>query len=229
MTRLTVVDVSAVAWFFVCWLGYSYLCDHSARGASGLMRTVHRHREQWVREMLRRDNRIVDSGLIGNLIRSVSFFASTSIFIIGGLFAVLGYGERAIEIAAELPMVRETTRELWELKLLVLIGVFFYGFFKFTWSLRQYNVLSIMFGAAPPPDADAAKHERFVGQATRISTYAGDEFVRGMRAYYFGMAAVTWFIQPWLFIIMTTLVVAVQYWRDFGSATLKAMRGEEQR
>jgi uncharacterized membrane protein len=226
MLKLPLLDVLAVAWFATCWIGYAWVCDRAHHGERGLLKSVHRYREEWLRVLLKRENRIVDSALVGNLVQSVSFFASTSIFIIGGLFALLGYGERAIEIAAELPMAKVTSRELWELKVLVLVGVFFYSFFKFTWSLRQYNVLSIMIGAAPAPGASAAEQEEFVAKATCISTYAGDEFVRGMRGYYFGMAAVTWFIQPWLFVSVTTLVVAVQYWRDFDSPSVRAMRGK---
>jgi uncharacterized membrane protein len=45
-----------------------------------------------------------------------------------------------------------------------------------------------------------------------------------MRAYYFGMAAVTWFIQPWLFIAVTTLVVGILYWREFRSTALESIR-----
>lgn len=226
MFWLSPLDIAAVAWLSVCWMAYAWMCDRSPRGEQGLMKVVHAYRERWLRECVVRDNRMVDAALVGNLMRSVSFFASTSILILGGLLTALGYAERGMEITAELPMAKRTSAALWETKVLMLIGIFFYAFFKLSWSLRQYNVLSVMIGAAPAPGAAPAEQDAFVDSGTRISSFAGDEFIRGMRAYYFGMAAVTWFIQPWLFIIMTTLVVAVQYWRDFGSATLKAMRGE---
>lgn len=226
MSAISVVDAVALSWFAFCWLGYAYLCDQSPRGGQALMRKVHVHREQWMRETVRRDNRIVDSALVNNLMRGVSFFASTTILILGGLLTVLGYGERAIEITADLPLARQTTRELWEFKLFLLIAIFFYGFFKFTWSLRQYIVLSILIGGAPPPGGPRNPEEEFVRSSSRISSYAGDEFIRGVRAYYFGIAAVTWFIQPWVFMAVTSLVVAVLYWRDFHSPTLLAIAGD---
>lgn len=49
-----------------------------------------------MQRMLERDNRIIDSNLVGHLMGSVSFFASTTIIIIGGLIAVLGATEKAI-------------------------------------------------------------------------------------------------------------------------------------
>ncbi len=123
-------------------------------------------------------------------------------------------------------MARQTTRELWELKLFLLIAIFFYGFSKFTWSLRHYIVVSVLIGAAPAPGTNSERGEELVRRSSRISSYAGDEFIRGVRAYYFGIAAVTRFIQPWVFMAVTTLVVAGLYWRDFHSPTLSAIRGD---
>ena len=40
------------------------------------------------------------------------------------------------------------------MKLLLLLMVFIVAYFKFTWSLRQFNMLSLVVGAAPPPDED---------------------------------------------------------------------------
>ena len=41
-----------------------------------------------------------------------------------------------------------------------------------------------------------------------------------------GLAAVAWFIQPILFIVLTTVIVAVLYRRDFASPALAAFGGE---
>jgi uncharacterized membrane protein len=38
------------------------------------------------------------------------------------------------------------------------------------------------------------------------------------------MAALTWFLNPWAFMFVTTLVIAVLYHREFRSETLKVMR-----
>jgi uncharacterized membrane protein len=35
----------------------------------------------------------------------------------------------------------------------------------------------------------------------------------------------TWFVQPWLFMIATTVVVAVLYFREFHSSALAAIVG----
>ena len=43
-------------------------------------------------EMLRRENRIVDIQIVGNLLNGAAFFASTTILAVGGLFALLATG-----------------------------------------------------------------------------------------------------------------------------------------
>jgi uncharacterized membrane protein len=102
-----------------------------------------------------------------------------------------------------------------------LLMVFVVAYFKFTWSLRQFNMLSILIGAAPRPGEGTEEDaQRFA----KVNSLAGDEFNRGIRAYYFGLAAVFWFVQPWLFVAVTTLIVLVLYRRDFLSHTYGAMK-----
>ena len=54
------------------------------------------HRQFWIGEMIRRDIRVVDIHMLSNIGRSDSFFASTSIFGLTGLIAVLGVTDGAI-------------------------------------------------------------------------------------------------------------------------------------
>ena len=46
-----------------------------------------------------------------------------------------------------------------------------------------------------------------------------------LRAYFFGLAALAWFIQPWALVLASSWVVAVLYWRDSRSATLATLSG----
>lgn len=227
MPKISLLDTFALAWFILCWAGYAYYADRGDKASRGLSGATHQYRLQWMRELVKRENRIVDSGLIGNLMNSVSFFASTTILILAGLITVLGSTEQAIEITSDLPFARETSRELWELKLLLLLMIFVYAFFKFTWSLRQFNLLSILIGSAPSDVENVEDHKEFIVKAAQMNALAGDDFNRGVRAYYFGLAALTWFIQPWLFVFFSALIVVVLYRRDFASPTLKVLQGDE--
>ncbi len=222
--QISLPDTLAVVWFMACWVGYGYFSEYGPIARRGLIGISHGYRVGWARQMLAREVRIVDSALVGNLMTSVSFYANTTIYIIAGLMAVLGTLDTAISVAEGLPFTRAAGRELWEVKLLLLLGIFVFAYFKFTWALRQFNLLSILIGAAPMPSTDEAERERFAGKLAAVNTLAGDEFNRGIRAYYFGLAALSWFVQPWLFLAVTTVIVAVLYRRDFASRTLSVLR-----
>ncbi|GAB4057549.1 DUF599 domain-containing protein [Uliginosibacterium sediminicola] len=224
LVKFSWVDWVGLAWFILCWAGYERLVERGWRGHVTLLAEGHTLRLAWARQMLVRENRIVDAALVNNLINSVSFYANTSIYIIAGLFATLGALDQFVTTASELPFARAITREMLEIKLLLLITVFVVAYFKFTWSLREFNVLSIIMGAVPPKEHDAAELEVFARRAAAVNACAGDDFNRGIRAYYFGMAILGWMLSPWVFIVATTLIVFVQARREFDSEVLRALR-----
>ena len=145
----TLTDWLALIAFFACWGGYAWYSERSKRGASGLIRTSQLYRLEWAYRMLERDVRVTDSTLIGNLVTSVSFYANTTIYIIAGLVAALGASDKLISFTADLPFGNTGNRELLEIKLMLVLASFVFAYFKFTWSLRQFNLLSILVGAAP--------------------------------------------------------------------------------
>jgi len=222
---LSLSDWVALAIFLVGWIGYSLYADRGRVGARGLRGITSAHRLAWGYEMTRRENRIADAALIGNLMSSVSFWANTTIYIIAGLLAVAGTLDKLVSVTSELPFARAEPREVLELKMFLLIGIFIFAYFKFTWSLRQFNFLSIILGATPPasrPREELATHAERFGT---INALSGDEFNGGIRAYYFGFAALGWFAHPALFAAATLGVLAVLFRRDFHSHTFVALKG----
>ena len=200
MAEISLLDIGSVVWFALCALGYKLFADHW-RAPIGLMGTVARHRLAWMERMIERENRIVDTTLVATMSNSVSFFAQTSIFILGGLIAVLGAQERVREVIADVPFAASASAVLWEAKIALLIVIFVFAFFKFTWSLRLFNYLLVLIGAAPLFDRIAAGEAAGVAQrAARMSNLAVNHFNVGIRAYYFGLAALAWFVHPLLFV-----------------------------
>jgi uncharacterized membrane protein len=218
------LDVAAFAWFVLCAIGYTLFADRW-RAAVGLMGATARHRLAWMERMLERENRIVDTTLVATMSNSVSFFAQTSIFILGGLIAVLGAQERVREVIADVPFAAASSATLWEAKIALLIVIFVFAFFKFTWSLRQFNYLVVLIGAAPLHDRVGAKEAGPAARrAARMSDLAVNHFNVGIRAYYFGLAALAWFVNAWLFMAASAWVVLVLWRREFRSNTLAALK-----
>jgi uncharacterized membrane protein len=220
---LPLFDLSAFIWFLICWVGYTRYADLRAREQLTLMSVMHHYRIQWMQEMMQRDVRIVDANIVMILARSATFLASTTIFIVAGLLAVLGTMDTAMEVVGELRYAVQSTREMWEMKLFGLLLVFIYAFFKFTWSMRHFNYLSIMIGAAPSNAALPEWSQSFAERAAKVSSKATNTFNRGLRAYYFGLAYLSWFLHPLVFIVATTLVVGVLFRREFKSGMLREL------
>ena len=137
---------------------------------------------------------------------------------------MLGTSDRAMAIVSDLPFSAKTQEVIWEYKIFLLLAIFVYAFFKFTWSLRQHNFCSVLIGAAPDPDTDPDRLEEYVVRSAKLAGAASNTFNYGLRAYYFGLAALTWFLNSWAFIFITALVIAILYHREFHSETLQVMR-----
>jgi uncharacterized membrane protein len=220
---LGAADWAALAYFLVGWIAYGYWADRGPGAARSLRGVTEAHRMQWGAQMVGRENRIVDSALTGNLMNSVSFYANTTIYIIAGLIAVAGTLDRIISFTEDMPFARVQSKETIEAKVFLLTAVFIFAYFKFTWSLRQFNYLSILIGSAPDrssPNEVLEAHGRRFGT---VNTLAADEFNRGIRAYYFGFAVLGWFVHPVLFSALTTLILLILWRRDFRSPALHAL------
>ena len=223
LTLMAPGDALAFIVFAIGWIGYTYYADRAARSERGLRGVTSRLRLDWARQMLARENRITDAALTGNLMTSVSFYANTTIYIVAGLIAVAGTLDQLIRFTQDLPFAKQTTKARLEAKLFLMIGIFIFAYFKFTWALRQYNFLSILIGSAPPVDAPIDAREHHADKYASLSTLAGDEFNRGIRAYYFGFAALAWFVSATVFVATTLLILVVLYRRDFRSPTLEVL------
>ena len=224
LPHLAPTDWLALLAFFACWGGYAWYSEHSNWGASGLIRTSQLYRLEWAYRMLERDVRVTDSTLIGNLVTSVSFYANTTIYIIAGLVAALGASDKLISFTADLPFGNTGNRELLEIKLMLVLASFVFAYFKFTWSLRQFNLLSILVGAAPFGKAGEPGIDVYAQRVAGANNLAGDDFNRGIRAYYFGLAASGWLLNPVLLGLLSIVVLVVLFRRDYRSPALHILR-----
>lgn len=217
MLSLTLVDYIAIGWFFIAWFGYTAMVDYSPLRRRSVSAAMNGYRRRWISEMLQRDIRLVDTQILGNLMTGIGFFASTTILLIGGLFALLGASERAISALADLPIAIRTTQPVWEMKVLMLVLIFVYAFFKFAWAFRLSNYCAILIGAAPSKTEAPAASQVYVERLARVANQMGHHFNRGLRSYFFALATLGWFVHPALFILTSTWVLLVLYRRDFRS------------
>ena len=223
MALLPWLDWVALALFFPTWAGYALFARRRVGQQPSLLATTNRVRRQWMLQTTYREVRVIDGVVIQNLSTSPSFFASTTILIIGGLLAVLGTADKASELARELPFAARTTGLVFDLKLLLLLAIFVYAFFRFTWSMRQYTFGALLIAAAPDAKRfieEDISREAFADKAGRVVGMAAETFNDGLRGYYFAFAVIGWFISPWVFMAATVGVVFILYRREFTSEAL---------
>ncbi len=230
ITLLPWFDWGAVVLFFGGWAGYAWFARHRAATAPSILASTNRIRRQWMMQTTYRDARVIDGVVIQNLSTSPSFFASTTILIIGGLLAVLGTTEKASELVRELPFAARTTVLVFDLKIVLMLTVFVYAFFRFTWSMRQYTFGALLIASAPEAKqfeamgaAADAQRKAFADRAGRVVGLAAETFNDGLRAYYFAFAAIGWFFSPWLFMLGTLGVIYILYQREFQSDVLEVL------
>ena len=212
------LDLIALAFFILSWLGYHYVVEMGPYAARTLNMRMNRRRARWIRESAAREVRIVDTQVMGGLQNGTAFFASTSLLAIGGTLALLNATARAVAIFSDLPFVPATLRSVWELKIIGLVGIFGYAFFKFAWSYRLFNYCVILVGALPPfgsKDETAMAHA--IHETTEMNIAAGRHFNRGQRAFFFALAYLGWFLGPISFIGFTGAVLVAMYRRQFAS------------
>jgi uncharacterized membrane protein len=222
----TPLEWLSLTWFAACWIGYTLFSGFRSGKRRRLQDALYSHIKNWIGVLYERDQRMVDTSVIANIGRSANFFASSSLLIIAGLVTAIGSTDEAITFLSHLPFIQRIDRQVWELGILLMLLIFAYAFFTFSWCMRQWGFASILVGSAPLPDGrsgDVEGREQHGEALARVVWLAIYNFNLGLRAYYFSLALLTWFVHPLVFIAASSWVVAVLYRREFRSRTLKAL------
>jgi len=213
------LDLVALSWFLIAWVGYIFFSKNKCKKERvGLIAEMDKIRKEWAYELLKRDNRIMDSQLINGLIRKESFFASTTMLILASTIALMGVGDEVLHLFQNVPYAQTTSKLLWEIKVLVLIMIFMFAFFKFTWSIRQHSYCAILLGSIPGVNESTSPQTlEKANKLADLTSLAASQFNNGLRAYYFALAELSWFYHPLVFMFATTWVLLVLYRREYHS------------
>jgi uncharacterized membrane protein len=99
--------------------------------------------------------------------------------------------------------------------LVVMLTMFVLAFFAFTLSLRQFNHFCIMLGAI---DHDTPTSDAEIDAITEMNILGARSFNSGVRAYYFSVSTVAWFVSEWATIAACLLTILVLAQREFFSS-----------
>lgn len=205
------------------WLVYQVMAERPSARRPSIAAAIRPYRRVWMQQAFTRENRVADAALVGNLMQSATFLASTTLLVLGGLFALLGGMDQSAKVLQSLPFAQKTPVHLFELKAMVLALVLVYALLRFTWSIRQFNLVVILLGAFPPPPPVSIEPPLPVRQATRMNELAGSNFTQGLRAYYYGVPILLWLVNPWMLIAGSIAVTVITYYMEFRSASVAAL------
>ncbi|MBZ9738594.1 MULTISPECIES: DUF599 domain-containing protein [unclassified Mesorhizobium] len=226
---LSTTDLAALGFFLLAWLLHTLASDGKLVSRMSLTTAMNAQREAWMRTMAEREIRIVDTAIMSGLQQGTAFFASSSLIALGGCFALLGASDRVIEVLSDLPLGGVPDRAAFQIKVLGLVLILAFSFFKFGWAYRLFNYCSILIGAVPIPHGEASRNpvtETAVWRATQMNMLAGKHFNSGLRGVFFSIGYLGWFVDPVVFVLSTLLLLAVLVRRQFFSAARRAVIGQ---
>lgn len=198
----------------LAYLAYNIIVPMVERRRPSLSVIMNMQRRRWVANATRRETPF-DAILSGNIMGSVSFMASTSVLLVLAVFAVFGQLPTLMEALESLSLDRAYTVIDVQLHLAVMLTMFVMAFFAFTLSLRQFNHFCIMLGAL---DHDRVTTEEEIEAIAQMNGLGARNFNSGIRAYYFSVATVAWFVSEWLAVAACLATVLILAHREFFSS-----------
>ena len=214
--------MAALAFFAVAWLAYEPLLKVLARGKGMINTDMTVIRAGWMRTMASRENKLMDGQLLGHTLNSASFFASSNLILIAGAAGVLFGGEGAFRSASSLMVLKTSSRLLFEAQIALVLIALARGLLDFIWAIRQMNYCLAVIGAARDT-TDQAYAAEYGAAAARLLNPALSSFNRGVRGYYFALAAAAWLFGPLSFALITLSAVTLLFSRQRHSPSASAV------
>lgn len=198
----------------LAYIAYNVLVPQIEKLRPSLSVIMNMQRRRWVANAARRESPF-DAILSGNIMGSVSFLASTSVLLVLAVFAVFGQLPTLMEALDSLSLDRSYTVLDVQIHLVIMLAMFVQAFFAFTLSLRQFNHFCIMLGAL---DHDRVTTDEEIEAIARMNGLGAKNFNSGIRAYYFSVATVAWFVCEWLAVATCLVTVLILAHREFFSS-----------
>ena len=224
ITQLPVIDYAAVLFLIASWALISWRIEHPSMGRPSVSMLMAERRREWMKVFVGRVPRIFDSQILASLRQGTAFFASTSLFAIGGILAMMGNTEPLRDVAEQFTNAK-TPLLVWQLKLGLVALLLVNAFLKFVWASRVFGYCAVLMGSVPNEPDDPMAFPR-AAQAAELNVRAALNFNRGLRSLYFALGALAWLIGGIALIVATCIVIWVVWSREFASLPRTIILGE---
>jgi uncharacterized membrane protein len=187
-------------------LYYLYLHRQSRRDPASTVTTINAYvRNHWVKMVMMNDAMgILAIQTLRNSLIAANFMASTAILLMMGALSSsekIGQWVNKLQIHA---MATNSSTDLWQVKLCLLLFVFAITFYYFSMAVRFYNHVGYMINL-PNDDNDNNEHYKIT---CAYLNRAGYYYTYGTRTFFFSMPIVMWFFGPY-FLLGATVILLI--------------------
>jgi uncharacterized membrane protein len=216
-------DITALGVFMIAWLCYQPVLNRLRRRGGVINTDMTVVRRRWMANMAGRENRFLDSQLMGHALSSASFFSSANLIVIAAAAGALFRSDTTYRSMAHLAATDTGPRWLFQAKLALVVLTLARGLLDFIWAIRQMNYCLAAIGAAPPPSSPPAVLRGYGAAAAAVLNPALSSFNNGVRGYYFALAAAAWLLGPAAMIAGVAGAVGLLYWRQVASSSARGV------
>lgn len=230
------------------WLIYLWLVDYSPWHKQTLSYLVAQKRLEWFKVVAQKDIRILDGAIINGQMNGALFYASSSLLALGACFALLTNQDKIVELLF-VAFHPESASSLIEIKIIALMCLFAYSFFKFGWSFRLFAYSAVLLGSIAHFPADNIVKQSHIGsvddnkdkceddyvrlhkkiernstQAAHVNIQAARHFDRGQRAIFSSLPLLSWFVGDKVMIVVSIVTVLSMLRRQFLSRSVYILK-----
>ncbi len=208
------LHLTAVALIFIMWWLYGPILRLLGRGT--LNAQLHVVRLKWMRMLMhsRRESRVFDAILLGQVSGAMSFFGSGSLIVLAGLVGTLASINHVHASLTEMAFFPPISLALFTVNFTAITVVVAISFFSLTYALRKLAYTLAMIGALDEAPAATPQAQVMVSQTATVLTEALKSMNNGTRGFYFAVAGLFLFAGPVFSIIATLSLSLLLYYRQ---------------
>jgi uncharacterized membrane protein len=207
-------DIVATVIFLVVACGYRlFLLLMSKYKRNKLTLSVlQEYRLAWIKTNGNNKNPIIIVQTLRNSLTTASFFASTSILLIGASVTIFNSLFPDIEASSSLLVIPEYEK-IMTVKILLIISTLSYVFLHFTWYIREIHNIAYML-TLPFEIIEESVDKKAHEHTANLLEQAGYHYSLGIRGYFFAIALFLWFFGNSLLYLSLLLIIGSLLKRD---------------
>ncbi len=204
----------AAALIFIMWGVYGPVLRLLGHGT--LTTQLHVVRLRWMNMMLhsKRESRVFDGILLGQISSSMSFFGSATLIVLAGLVGALASINHVHASITEMAFFPPISLPLFTVYFTAITVIMAMCFFSFTYALRKLAYTLAMIGGLDEAPATSRQAQVMISQTATVLTEALRSMNNGIRGFYYAVAGLFLFGGPITSICVTLLLSMLLYYRQ---------------